>query len=130
MFWNQSLAEVNSSTQKLAATSAPQAELFEILRTTKELPFVLGLQTDFGETQVSLTVLTDSSSGVGSVNNPAGSRHKHLLAYIAFIKLTMVDDSLQVVYLQRETNYADIMTKQPDLFTLKKLVKLAFTPFG
>ena len=67
VFYGKSLLEAISSTQKQIATSAPEAELYKLLRTTKVLLYPEGLFRDFGESRLDLSILTDSSSSVSTV---------------------------------------------------------------
>ena len=63
-----------SSTLRQMATSAPEAELYQVLKMTKTLLYLKGLLCDFGEPEVNMVILTDSQSTVGTINNPVSSR--------------------------------------------------------
>ena len=129
-YYNTNLIKANSSTQRQVATSAPEAELYELLRTTKMLLYLRGIFKDFGEKDVDLAILTDSSSTVGTVNNPSSSRYKYLSVYLQFIKQTVDKEDLKVVHLNRKWNFADLLTKQADVETFQRLLQLAMSPFA
>ena len=129
MFYNGSLVTANSSTQNKVATSAPEAELFEILRTTKELYHISGLLQDFGEMDLQTTILTDSASTVRTVVSPISRRYKYLSVYIAFLKEMVKEHGLHVVHLNREYNFADMLTKATTALEFTKQWNKIIAPF-
>ena len=112
IYYGHNMIYASSSTIRQQATSAPEAELYQILRITKTLIYLKGLHMDFGEKKFETAILTDSQSTVRTVNNPVSARYKYLSAFIGFIKWAVLQFSIRVVYLNREQNFADIMTKQ------------------
>ena len=106
-----------SSTLRQMASSAPEAGLYQILKTTKTLLYFKGLLGDFVESEVRLAMLSDSQSTVGTMNNPGSSRYKYLSAYIGFVKDLVEKHGLKIVFLPQEFNFPDTMTKQVDVQT-------------
>ena len=117
------------TTQLRVATSAPEAELFEIYRTSKQLVYLKGLLGDMGEKDTSITILTDSDSSVKTVHNPISSRYKYLSVYVNFLKQQMKAHGLSVIFLSREHNFADLLTKQNTKEVFEALRKKLWTPF-
>ena len=54
MYYQVTMVTANSSTQKKIATSAPEAELYEIFRTAKVMLYIKGLLQDMGEPTMAL----------------------------------------------------------------------------
>ena len=129
IYFGPSMVDAQSSTIHQAATSAPEAELYQLIKTTKTMIFLKGLLKDFGELKVQMALLTDSQSTVGTVNNPVSSRYKYLAAYITFIKSVIAREQMRVVFLRREYNFADIMTKQSSSEIFNRLWNMASSKF-
>ena len=63
----------------------PEAELFEITRTAKEVRAMKGLVREAGR-EVNAAILTDSKSSVDTSHNPISTRYNYLSAIVAFLK--------------------------------------------
>ena len=129
MFYNQTLLAANSTSQTRIATSAPEAELNEIYRTTKKILHYHGLLCDFGETRVQNVILTDSSSSLNTVHNPVSARYKFLAVQIFFLKQQIRLGMMKLFFMPRNLNIADLMTKQNTTKEYLRLWKLAKSPF-
>ena len=129
IYYERSLLSVRSVTQKRTATSAPEAELFEMVDVAKTLLYLRGLLTDIGEGEMETTILTDSLSSVRTSHNPTSMRYRYLLVYLSFLRQLVKDKVLRVLFLKRIQNFADLVTKQATLKEFLSLSKLAFGPF-
>ena len=129
VYYCSSLVHASSATQRQIATSAPEAELFEVIKSTKMLLHLKGLAEDMKERDIEVALLTDSSSSVGTVHSPVTSKYKYLSVYITFVKNIVAEVGLKVVHLLRDHNFADLMTKQSDFATFSNMWKGATEPF-
>ena len=129
IFLSSSLITAKSATQRRGATSAPEAELFEIMSTTKQLLFLKGLLKDFGRNNIKIALLTDSSSSVATIKDPISSRYKYLSLYLAFIKAEVEKKAFEVKHLRRIQNFADMLTKALDGPSFMRFSNMINTPF-
>ena len=128
-YWNQSLINATSITQRSTATSAPEAELYEVLSSTKGLMSVRGISRDFAAKTTQLAILTDSLSTVGTLHNPTSPRYSYLSIVINFIRVQVEAGILKVVHLPRDQNFADVLTKQPTVREFQDQIEKATSPF-
>lgn len=129
VFYNQSLIGATSSTQQRVCTSSAESELTEIYRTSKKMLYYKGLLNDVGETEVESVILTDSKASVHTVNMPVSTRYKFLSLYIHFVKQLLRQLQLKVVFVRRELNPADLLTKQNCRREFDRLWTMLLSPF-
>ena len=129
IYLDQSLVAAQSSLQRRLATSAPEAELYEIYRASKKLIVYKGTALDFGEEIEGITIFTDSQSSVGTINNPVSSRYRFLSIYITFLRNLMSKNELEMKFISRKQNLADVLTKQVPEEEFKTIWKSVFSPF-
>ena len=129
MFLNSTMINAQSTTQSKIATSAPEAELFEMVRTAKKMTYVRGLLFDMGCTKVDMVILTDSQSSVSTAHNPVSVRYRYLSVYIALLRRMVSKKMLRVVFMRRKDNFADLLTKQSSRKVFEYLLMLALSPF-
>ena len=71
-----------------------------------------GLLQDFGEENITTTILTDSSSSIQTIINPVSSKYKFKSIIIHYLKQLVKQENVQLVFIQRQQNIADVRTKQ------------------
>ena len=99
-------------TQKTIATSAPEAELYEILATTKHMIYLKGLCNDVHLPSKARVIFTDGLSSQQTLKRTSHQRYKFLNVKIKFVKELVVKGNLSVIFINRESNLADCLTKQ------------------
>ena len=123
------MISANSTSQHRICTSAPEAELNEIFRTSKKLLHYKGLLRDLGEQKITMAILSDSSTSLRTIANPISTRYKFISIQIHYLKQLIQQPQFKVVYIPREKNLADLMTKQNVPREFHRLWSLAYTPF-
>ena len=130
VFLGSNLLTSKSRTQKNIASSAPHAELQEIFNTTKELLYLRGFVAELGITLAEPPcILTDSLSSVNTLNRPVSPAYKFISIMIHFLKEKVDQKKIQVNYISREFNMADILTKQPTKKEFIRLWDMVKSPF-
>ena len=106
------------------------AELFEICNTTKLVTYLHGFIQELGQVPKRCpTILTDSESSVNTLHKPVSEQYKYIAVPIHFVKEKIEHKQVKVVYIKRNQNSADLLTKQADLKTFQQLWTAVSTPF-
>ena len=127
--YDSTLVPARSTTQNHRATSAPEAEFFEIYRRTKQLLFAKELQKAFGEDLMQVIILTNSESLVYNVHNPVSLRCEFLSVYVNFKKYHIKHDGLKAVFLPRKYNFATLLIEQNKSETYQILLRKLLAHF-
>ena len=86
MYYQATMVTANSWTQKKIATRAPEAELYEIVRTAKVMLYIKGLLQDMGEPVMDIAILTDSKPSAGTAYSPISARYRDISVTINLLK--------------------------------------------
>ena len=81
MFYEHFMLHTQGNTQGKIATSAPEAELFEMVPVSKPLIYMQGIMDDMGEYEVSLSILKQSQSSMCIPPDPVSVRQLYLSVY-------------------------------------------------
>ena len=128
VYYNRTCIAASCKTQTVTATAAASAELIEIYRTTKQLVHISGLLKEIGVQELTTVILTDSQSSVDTTKRAVTERSKHMAVYIHYIKEKLGKRFL-VKHIPRQSNFADMLTKQSNKETFDRYWHAASTPF-
>eukprot|EP00924_Labyrinthula_sp_SR-Ha-C_P005516 augustus_masked-scaffold_62-processed-gene-0.19-mRNA-1 protein AED:1.00 eAED:1.00 QI:0/0/0/0/1/1/2/0/470 len=120
LYLDSTLVSAHASNQAIIATSAPNAELYEVYRATKHLLYIQGLVTEMTNSNAKLGILTDSASTVKTLQRPLTLRYKFAAVQVAFIKSHLKNSNLTVAYISRQFNFSDALTKPLEFTTFNK----------
>ena len=128
VYFNRSCISASCKTQNVVATAAANAELMEVYRTVKQLVYLTGQLKEVGAKNLTTVLLTDSQSAVDATKKAVSERSKHMAIYIHFIKEQLGKEFL-IKHVNRDRNFADMLTKQSGQATFEQHWQAASSPF-
>lgn len=114
-----------SSLQKVVALSTTESEYISLTEASKEATWLKGLSSDFGYSQDSVEIFSDSHSAIALArNNVFHERTKHIATKMHFIRDKVEDGEVQVSKMHTSENPADLLTKVLAVNKFKQLLIL------
>ena len=131
IYLGQNLISGVSKTQVNVAPTSTDAELIEIYNATKKLLSIHSLITEMKCLTVNMPILlTDSLTCIKKFKKPPKEQEKLYGVMISWIKEKIKHKEIDVLYIPRQINVADLTTNQANDGSFKRLSELLYSPFN